>query len=261
MVIYIDVLIFLNVITNYCILCITKRFLNLKAKSIRLILAAFVASLFTLTIFINMNSTILSILIKIVCATLMCFIAFMKIDCFTYIKSLCATFVFTMIFSAFAISYYQIFKPQNMVILNDTIYIHIKPVSLIITSGIVYALFLLSKKLISHNLFNSTVRLKFSVDNTEYSCIAKIDTGNSVVEPFSGSPVIITESSVIKNITYKPERIIPYSVLGNSGILYGIKPQKVFIDDKEISKEIYIGIYDGKIDLNFKSIINSNILR
>lgn len=261
MVIYIDVLIFLNVITNYCILCITRRFLNLKAKYWRIILASFVASLFTLTIFLNINNTVVSVVIKIVCVTLMCFIAFYKTDIFTYIKCVCATFIFTMIFSAIAISYYQIFKPRNMVIVNDMVYVHIKPISLIIASAVIYILFLFTKKLLSQNTFNSIVRVKILINNKEYTCIGKIDTGNSVVEPFSGSPVIIAEKSLFPDIQTSLTRVIPYAVLGNNGMLYGIKAQKVFIDNKEINKDVYIGIYDGQIDLNFKSIINSNILR
>lgn len=261
MVIYIDVLIFLNVITNYCILCATRRFLNLKTKYSRLILGSFVASLFTLTVFLNINSAVFSILIKIVCVTLMCFISFFRTDFFTYIKIVCTTFVFTIVFSAVAISYYQIFKPRNMVIVNDMVYVHIKPISLIIISAVIYILFLFLKKLLSQNTFNSLVTVKMLLNNKEYTCIGKIDTGNSVVEPFSGSPVIIAEKSLFPDIDAPLTRVIPYSVLGNSGILHGIKAEKIFIDNKEVNKEIYIGIYDGQIDLNFKSIINSNILR
>ncbi len=261
MVIYIDVLIFLNLITNYCILCATRKFLNLKAKYPKLIFASFLASLFTLTLFLDINSTLLSLLIKIVCITFMCFIAFFKTDIFTYIKCVFTTFVLTVIFSAVSIAYYQIFKPKNMLIINDMPYIHINPISLIIISAIIYLLLLVSKKLLLHNSLNSTAKVKILINNVEYSCIGKIDTGNSVVEPFSGAPVIITESSLFPELSTTGSRIIPYTVLGGNGILYGVKPQKLFIDDKEISKEVYIGIYDGKIDLNFKSIINSNILR
>ena len=261
MIIYVDVLIFLNIIINYCILCATRKFLNLNTKYTKLILASFLASFFTLTLFLKIDSTFISLLIRIVCITFMCFIAFFKKDLFTYIKCVLTTFVFTTVFSAISISYYQIFKPRNMVIINDMPYVHMKPISLIIISALIYILLLISKKLLSHNTFNSTARLKIYINNTEYSCIGKIDTGNSLVEPFSGSPVIIIERSIIPEFPITRSRIIPYTVLGGDGILYGIKPQKVFIDDKEIFKETYIGIYDGKIDLNFKSIINSSILR
>ena len=141
------------------------------------------------------------------------------------------------------------------------LYVHIRPISLIITSAIVYLLLLISKKVLLHNSLNSTAKVKILINNAEYSCIGKIDTGNSVTEPFSGAPVIITEHSLFPDISITGTRIIPYTVLGGNGILYGIKPQKLFIDDKEIAKEVYIGIYDGVIDLNFKSIINSSIIR
>lgn len=261
MVIYIDVLIFLNIITNYCILCATRRFLNLDIKHSKLLLASFTGALFTLTLLLDINSLIFTLLIKIVCISFMCFIAFFKKDIYTYIKCLFTTFVFTVIFSAVSIAYYQIFKPKNMTIINNIMYIHVKPISLILISTIIYILILISKRLLLHNSLNYTVKVKILINNAECSCIGKIDTGNSVVEPFSGAPVIIAERSLFPEVSTSASRIIPYTVLGGSGILYGIKPQKLYIDDVEINKEVYIGIYDGKIDLSFKSIINSNILR
>lgn len=89
----------------------------------------------------------------------------------------------------------------------------------------------------------------------------KVDTGNSVVEPFSQIPVIIVEKSVFGKNEIPTTRIIPYKALGNHGILNGFKPDKVFISKKEIKKNIYIGIYNGNIDTNVKAIINSEIVR
>ena len=56
-------------------------------------------------------------------------------------------------------------------------------------------------------------------------------------------------------------RVIPYSALGSGGLLKGIKAEKLEIDNQIINKDVYIGIYNGKIDNNVKAIINSEILR
>ena len=112
---------------------------------------------------------------------------------------------------------------------------------------------------IFHNETNNTiVRLKFLVSGKEFFCIGKIDTGCSVIEPFSNAPVKIVEKSII-NID--GVRIIPYSALGTKGLLKGIKAEKIEIDNQIIEKDVYIGIFNGKIDNNVKAIINSEILR
>lgn len=261
MVIYIDVLIFINIIINYVILSVVQKYLCLKTSQIRLIFGALTGALFTLTIFLDTTGFFINILIKVLCTFFMCFIAFMKTDFYTLFKSISATFIFTIIFTSITILYCEIFKPRNVAIYNDIIYINIKPVTLIILSIIFYSLFLIAHKIFEHNSMNSLVSLQILIDDSVYSCIGKIDTGNNVVEPFSGYPVIVTEKSVLSGYKIKKPRIIPYKVLGNEGFLYGVKATKVFINKKEANKDIYIGIFDGVIDRNFKSIINSNILR
>lgn len=91
-------------------------------------------------------------------------------------------------------------------------------------------------------------------------CLAKIDTACSVTEPFSGSPVIIVENSVL-NQKIETNRIIPYKALGAEGVLKGFKADVINIDKKVIDKDVYIGIYDGTIDPTFKAIINHKIVR
>lgn len=261
MVIYIDVLLFTNTIINYCILSLTKKYLHLKSKESRLIISSLIASLFTLTVFLPISSTILSMLIKLLCCLSMCIIAFKFINTATYIKAVCTSFVFTLIFSAVMILFYQLCKPENMAIVNDTVYIHVNPLLLIALSVVVYSIIFLLQRLLHKDFINTLVNINLMIDNKVYSCIGKIDTGSSVVEPFSGCPVIITESSVLGDLSLQKPRIVPYSVLGGEGLLYAVKADKVTIDRKEINKDIYIGIYKGEIDPQIKAIINSQIIR
>lgn len=261
MVIYVDVLIFINIIINYCILSVTKKFLALKSSQLRLIIASFISALFSLSVFLPECNIIISLLIKISCAFAMCIIAFEYSGVITYIKGILTTFMFSVIFCAALIMIYQIYKPKNMAIINDTIYIHINPILLITISIVIYLIIILLQRILHQNTLNSSVLLKIIIQNIEYNCIGKVDTGNSVIEPFSGSPVIITEKSVLKDLNITKPRIIPYKALGTTGVLYAVKANKVFIDNKEIDKEIYIAIYNGEIDQQYKAIINSKILR
>ncbi|MBQ6626687.1 MAG: hypothetical protein IIX27_05290, partial [Ruminococcus sp.] len=73
--------------------------------------------------------------------------------------------------------------------------------------------------------------------------------------------VIIAEKSILKDLELSKPRIIPYHVLGNNSMMYAVKANKVYIDNKEINKEVYIAVFDGFIDNSVKAIINSEILR
>lgn len=261
-VIYIDVLIFTNTIINYCILIITKKFLHIEANTIRIIISSLICSFFSLTVFMKEQVTVISFIIKLVCATVMCLVAFKYISFLSLIKNIVITYIVSIFFCGAMIFIYSTFKPNKMAIINDNIYFNVKPVSLIVISIAVYYLCILIQRLFGENLSNTIVNLKIIIDNNEFSCIGKIDTGCTVTEPFSNSPVIITESSILNTETLrKCNRIIPYNALGISSTIPGIKADQVFIDKCPIDKEIYVGVYQNEIDKTIKAIINSNILR
>lgn len=260
MVIYIDVLIFTNMLINYCILNTAKKFLHIKTSTLRMIGASFLGALSSLVVFIPVYNGLLSYIIRFLISTLICFTAFYNNDVKLYIKSVLATFTISIIFCGVMILIYQAINPKNMAIINDTIYFQIDPVSLIIISVIIYILVILIQRIFNNEITNTIVRVKFEICEKEYECIGKIDTGCSLIEPFSNNPVIIVESSVI-NTMVENIRIIPYHALGNDGVLKGIKSSRTEIDNKAINKDVYIGIYNGTIDSNIKAIINSDILR
>ncbi len=259
-IVYVDVLIFINIIINYCILSLTQKFLCYKTNQIRLILAAFVGAISSLVVFLPIFSTLISYIIKFIVSALICIIAFKHNNLSMYMRSMLSTFVFSVIFCGIMILIYQSAKPENMAIINDTVYFDIDPLILILISLLIYLLIMLIQRIFSQNVSNTLVNLSIHIGTNVYNCIGKIDTGCSVLEPFTGAPVIIIEKSILDNLN-TTTRIIPYKVLGHDGILNAVKADKVLIDKKEIEKIIYIGIFDGKIDNQIKAIINSEIVR
>ena len=104
------------------------------------------------------------------------------------------------------------------------------------------------------------VSLSFTVGTREYSCIGKIDTGCNLKEPFSSSPVIIADKSVISVSEGEGVRIIPYSAISGSSFLFAVKAESVTVDKKAVDKTVYI----ASAELNnphFQAIINSDIVR
>jgi len=116
------------------------------------------------------------------------------------------------------------------------------------------------------------------VGDEKCSFNALVDTGHSLKDPISKTPVIIAEFDLIKNLLpdgikiifyekkeanlvnllpnheenfYKRIRLVPFSSLGKSnGILIGFRPDKVHFDDGEKSSDAIIGIYNEKLSKN-----------
>ena len=261
MVIYVDVLIFVNTLINYCILSLAHEFLKHTTSQLRLITAAIIGALSALVIFIPIDSIILQYTIKLVVNMLMCRVAFCYTKLSYYIKQIIYTLIISIIFGGIMILIYQTAKPTNMAIINDYVYFQIEPVTLILLSVVIYIVIYLIQRTIHKGNINTLVNLDIHIKDTIYNCIGKIDTGCTVVEPFSGSPVIIIENSIVNLSKISANRLVPYKALGNSGILSAIKADRVYIDKAQINKEIYICIYCGTIDNNVKAIINSEIIR
>ncbi|MBR2715339.1 MAG: sigma-E processing peptidase SpoIIGA, partial [Ruminococcus sp.] len=198
MLIYIDILIFTNTIINYCILICTQKFLHINHKHGGIVCSSIVSALFSLIIFIPINSFILNTTIKLLCSGIMCFIAFYKTNSVTLVKSIITSFIIAVLFSGAMVSVFKVFKPKNMIIVNDIVYFQYSPILMIIIAVFIYLIIYVLQKLFSDELSNTLVHLDIYLDDIKYSCIGKIDTGSSLVEPFSGNPVILTENSILK---------------------------------------------------------------
>ncbi|GHU76628.1 sporulation sigma-E factor-processing peptidase [Clostridia bacterium] len=121
-----------------------------------------------------------------------------------------------------------------------------------------------------------------------------VDTGNSLIDPVGKSPVLITEFEVLKSvlpdafclifsenkednfdyILSKLEddslkyrvRLLPYKSLGKRGMLLGVRPDRIEIQNggKTLNvKDVIIGIYNFKLsdDGSYHGLLNPKILK
>lgn len=259
-VVYVDVLLFINIIINYAVLITAEKLMKRQTALWRLIAASAVGSLFSLLVFTGVDSGVFSFVIKAASSLLTVLIAFPIVSRAEYLKTTLAAVGVGIVYSGFFILFYQLFKPSNMLIVNDIVYFEFNPLILLASTGAIYLLMTLFQKLFRERIKASTVNLKYTALSREYTCIAKIDTGCDLTEPFSSAPVIVADSSVMTIPDDCPKRVIPYSAVDSTSILYGVRADSVFIDGKPIDREIYI----AAAPLNskrFQAIINSEIIR
>lgn len=234
--------------------------LKLRSRTWRIILASFVGSLFALAVLIDLRSFLLSVAIRIISTLTIVMIAFafhsFKELCKHSLLTLCVSFVF----SGVMIAVYQLFRPPNMQIVNDIVYFDVDPLLLLVLTGVIYCIMYWIERLFRERVKATVVRLEFTVCGLSVSCMGKLDTGCSLTEPFSGAPVIIADSSVLTVPEVPERRVIPYSTVGGSSVLFGIRAQSVTINGKPVEKEIYIA--QGEVhSSSYQAILNSDIVR
>ena len=98
-----------------------------------------------------------------------------------------------------------------------------------------------------------TVRVCVRHSGRKAQFVALIDTGNRLTEPFSGLPVLIAESRLVRSVTptaRHPLRRIPYGGLGGGGFLEAFRPDCVHFagaDGWQRAPEIWIALYPGRM--------------
>ena len=83
-----------------------------------------------------------------------------------------------------------------------------------------------------------------------------LDTGNKLIDPIFGKPIILVNKNLIKKAVNT--FFVPYDVLNNHGMLEVFKPDKVIVNNK-INKKVLIGLVD--VNLNgVKIILNTEVI-
>lgn len=279
MIVYADILIFLNTIINFLLLKITARLCALKYPFLRVVAAAFSGGLFSLYILLPQINIITEILVKIIVSAIMSVIAFGFKDIKSLIKSILIMFCLSFVFAGLMIAFWYAFKPKNLIINNGIVYLDISPFLLIIISILAYffvsAVMYVLRRSIKGNNF---CYIKLFCDEKSYEVKAILDTGHNLTDTLSGAPVIIIDEKVSLKLFGKTSitapsfnqnsfsgrfRVIPYNTVGNSGILpaYKCDYATAEYDGKRVKiTNIIAAISNQGFGSDYNAIINPNIL-
>ena len=261
--IYIDVLITVNIFIDFFLILCTKKFLNIKASMLRMIIGSICGGLLSIIALFPPLKFGINILIDIATASIIIAVTFGFCEIKNFVRRTIVYFSFSFSFCGIMIFIYSSFKPKGMEIYNDVIYFNISPFVLIILTLACYYILNIIKRLTKGVSGGGTCNVEICVKKKHYSFCAKIDSGCNLKEPFSGDYVIITEHKIIDY--YSPEefsvRLIPFESLGGKGILKGFKPDMVIIDGKELADSVYIGICENILNGDVKALIPNEIIK
>lgn len=279
-VIYIDILLCINLIINFLLLSAAAFYLHEDITVKRLLTGAGVGAVGALTILLPELPLPLDILLKAVLGAATVFSAFGRRGRKTFVKLYAVFLTATFFFGGIIAAVWFLFTPRSLVIKNSIVYLNIPPVSLILCSAVCYAAFRLFCTLSGrYKARDSFCTLTLGRGGYFITVRAKIDTGNSLCEPFSQCPVIvigrraaesitpseIVEYETVTSLKYRTEvsgvRFVPFSSVGGRGILPCFKAERVIIDGEPCTKRVYIALCaDGDITGGFEALVPSEIV-
>ena len=259
--VYIDVLITVNIFTDFFLLLCVKRFLDIRARIIRLILGSLIGGALSLVALLPKIPSGINIILDILFAAVIVFFTFGRTNIKNYIKRVAIYFGISFFFCGIMIFIYTAFKPKGMAIFNNVVYFDISPVLLIILTLICYYILRLIRRMTKGDAGKSVCDIEVTFNDKSVAFSAVLDTGCSVKEPFSSLYVIIAEKELMKDITPDTAkmRIIPFDSLGGKGLLKGYLPNKLTVNGKEVNA--YIGVCENVINSDIKAIAPYEIIK
>lgn len=298
MYIILEFLLIENFIINLLILYITKLITRTGANKYRIIFGAAVASLYSLAFFWDYSLFLTRGYMKLIISILLIKISFNAKSPKLYFYQLLAFYIVSFIFAGATFGYF--YSLQNF---QDSLF---KPIDILNGFPIIYLILgVFSSTIIGVILFkyhnNRQLRedyiMKVKIIYKDKSVIIKalIDTGNSLIDPFTRETVVLIEYIKIKDLlppstwqlfekdelndfnlmhsimkTVEGEislKLIPFKSVGkNSGFLLGFKPELIILDynsgNEIIRRDIVIGIYKGLLstDDSYNGLLNYEIL-
>ena len=265
---------------NAIILYASAIILKIKPKTIRVILASAIGSIYAIITYVTELPIYTSIISKGILSIIMVYVGFNPQSIKKLFKQVFIFYLTSFVFGGVALYLIYVIKPQNALIRNG-MFVGDYVLKVIFLGAIVaFIIIKIAIKIIKTKINSKDMycNIKIKINEQMVSTKAMIDTGNLAKEPITNTPVVIVESSLLYDILPKeilnnldmilggdlskiPEEIqnqyisklrcIPFSSLGKqNGMLLGIKADEIEVEkeeDKKITKNVIIGIYDKSL--------------
>ena len=284
MVIYLDVLILINLYVTYFQILAVSVFTHRKTVWYRKLSAAGIGAVTSLSIFIPQEMVLTLTLLKIFLCALIAFVAFGYTGFRAYAVSVLFLMLVSFVFSGLMLCVWLFAAPMKMLFINGTVYFGVDTMTIILSTCAAYGVVRIIRYILDKNGKTDgkyTVIIKNNGRECRLSALA--DSGNGMVDCFSGLPVIVCRRDMCADVSppaidmiennsdiseigtqmIKGVRIMPFSTVGKGGFICMFKAESVVIDD-ETNEEKYpvnalIGIVIGGRQ-EYEAIFNPKIL-
>lgn len=276
MCIYVDILIITNIYADFFLLKATAKLTHSVLGNGKCVLAAMAGSLFSLVILLPELGAAGLLIIKILSAGIMVFIAFHGKPPSELYRTGLVFFFVCFIFAGAEYAFSLTFGGERVVWHNSVLYVNISLLTLVISTAAAYAVLCIFRRFLDRSsLFDGDYSLIIITPEKKLTVKAICDSGNNLTDFFSGRPVIVCPRKYAAEIferetldkllkcavtiggesappDVKGFRFIPCSTVNSDGLIPVFLPSCSYIKNNESGKtkavDAYIGIADREIE-------------
>lgn len=264
--VYVDVLLVLNYVVTVLLLACTAKLLGIKIKRRRIVVAALLGAMGSLTIFLPFMGFWQMLFTRVALSAGIVLAALPWRGGWQLLKGWFVFFAVNFFFAGVMLAIWMLFAPGGMLYYNGVVYFHVSAPLLLITTAAAYLLLGLFGRLSrAGRIPHSTCRATVTLDGKSCAMDALVDTGNSLCEPLSGIPVMVCSLQAVGDILepglYQAieegnleayaqiartrVRLIPYSAVGGKGTLPALKADRLVTEQNGIqysTELVYLAI-------------------
>ncbi len=285
-VIYIDVLIAVNLFINYFMLTATAKFLYIKTTKLKIIVGSSLGAIYSLYMLLPPHNFVVSLAIKLIMSSTIVWVSLCNPKSSIYLKALLCFYSINFAFLGSMFAMWCFFEPRGMYMKNNVVYFNVSPIILLVSTVVSYFIIETVNKIVGGSKNETTFcEIEIKLLGKIFCVTAKIDTGNTLRETFSGLPVVVVCRSVIKEIVpevafsisdiYREKndldkvyydvgnkmRLIPFSAISGNGILPAFKSEYIIVKNINVKREAYIAICpDNTLKDEFTALIGPELI-
>ncbi len=269
--IYVDVLIVLNWYINYFILLGTAKLTHTSFKRKRLVLSALVGAISSLIILLPPMQYLVSVGVKFALSVGLVLIAFKRSSLANTLKMALYFCVISFVFAGMILALQSTLHSDVIATNNSYVYADFSMVFLVVSTTVCYAVLCIVRHLLDKTTGATgewSLRISYGGKSLEVDGLA--DTGNALTDTFSGKPIVICSQESLRGLlevpslddvgTLKGFRLVPYSTIGESGVVVSFKPDSVTILDTNSGYSKNVDVLIGISGQCNRAIFNPKIL-
>ncbi len=241
MVLYVDILFAINFSMDFFALFLTSIILRRKIFKERILLSAIFGGMYGVFDIVFLKKTLVSILLSVLVSLLMCLIAFKKHKLGNVVSTVLVFFgVSASLSGIMSVLYNFLNKILSEYIKNYSYNSLYNGARFFVIVSLSMLISMVVLKVWSKEKNVKTVEAEIEFKGIIYNLNGLCDSGNLLREPITGRSVILISDTtdLAKAIDLEPEfkkRYVPFNGVENSGILKGIVPKKILINNIEKS--------------------------
>lgn len=238
MVVYWDLVALINFVFDFTLLLTVSVLLKRNVSKKRLILGSLVGEASMITLFVNMNGIAMNVF-KIVLTIAMVICAFSYKDFKYTFYNAVYLYLTGIILGGFEYYLFNEFRVGGQFGVKYLIVLVASPIILIIY-------YKLSRTL--KNNYNNRHSVRIVYEDNEFMGTGYLDSGNKLVSPINGKPIILVEKEYI--VHHKLKLVpVPYNALNHHGLLFCFTPTSVEIDGRQVDN-VLVGLSEVKFNID-----------